>query len=227
MRILVVALAALALAACSRSEFDQLRKDFLAGCTSTGVPDDQCECSFNKLKEKYPPEVMVAINRRGIPPEGFTDDAMQAQLLCVAGSPKSLRDVEREAEVKALAAKAAANPAMDVSEMNVPAPAPADPEAEIKAKYEAEWGQPMPEETLEDIQGRYEATDSILNMRYKDAMARLEPASQQQLRERQRAWLRERDQACGTKDGQSAEKAGLTCLIDETDKRIKVIENWH
>lgn len=226
MRIIVMAIVAMGLAACSRSEFDQLRRDYLAGCTSSGASDDQCECSFDKLKEKYPPEAMVAINRAPSPPDGFMEDGIQAQLLCVAGSSKSLMDVAHEAEAKA-AAQTPVTADRDVSALNDPAPPPADAEAEIKARYESEWGSPMPEETLEDVQGRYEATDSILNRRYKDAMERLEPASQKLLRERQRAWLRDRDQKCGTTDGQSSEKAGLTCLIDETVKRTEVIENWH
>lgn len=226
----------LLLAACSRSEFDQIRHEFLAGCTSSGASDSQCKCSFEKLQTKYPPEAMIAINRQGTPPDGFADDLVQAQMLCMTGSSQPLRRV---------AVAAAASQSDDANSSGVLTdkeamlrdkaqaatdPAPASPQESLemaKAEYKANWGESMPEETLGDIRHRYESTDFILNKAYKDAMGRLELTSQQQLKVRQRGWLKERDQACGTTDGQAADMAGYTCLIKEVDQRIRVIENLH
>lgn len=229
---------ALLLSACSRSEFDQIRHEFLAGCTSSGVPESQCECSFEKLQTKYPPEAMIAIQRQGIPPEGFADDVVKAHALCLAGSSQPLKSIAAESAESQ--ADHEANPTgvlsdkeailRDMAQSATDSESRAQqPESEetVRARYEAEWGQPAPEETLEDIRSRYAATDSILNRRYREAMERLEPNSQQQLKLRQREWLKERDQSCGTTDGQAADKAGYECLIKVVDQRIKVIENLH
>ena len=226
MRAIFLALTAVVLVACSRSEFDQLRREYLAGCTGNGATDEMCECSFDKLQEKYPPEVMVGINRRGIPPDGFANDVVHSQMLCFAGSPQSLSGIGNEVPAKPYEAGAPVTADMDVSALGGQAVGPADEEARVRARYEAEWGTPMPEESLADVQERYDATDSIMNIRYKEAMERLEPDSQQQLRERQRAWLRERDQKCGTQDGRAADIPKLNCLIAEVSKRTRVIDNW-
>lgn len=225
MKNLLLVVLAFLLVACVRSEEEKVRDKVIADCTRAGGAEDLCTCNYDKLSAKYSPEQFRQMERINGPVEGFMDDAMRAQQLCLTGDKRSLLEVEREAAASAMAAQVAANPGMEVAELS--ASASANPEAEIKAKYEAEWGHPMPEETLEDIRSRYESTDSILNLRYRDAMARLEPASQQQLKLRQREWLKERDQSCGTTDGQAVDKAGYECLITVVNQRIRVIENLH
>lgn len=234
---LVVALSlSLSLAACSRSESEQIKHEFVAGCTSSGVSDSQCECTFDKLSEKYPAKVMIAMNQQGMAPDGFVDDMIRANMLCQAGSSQSLKSIAPTPEeissedshpTGVLSDQEALMRDMANASTEENASSMLESDEMAKARYEANWGEAIPEETLDDIKSRYEATDLSLNRAYRSAMERLELASQQHLKTRQREWIKERDQACGTTDGQASDMAGYDCLIKKVDQRIRVIENLH
>lgn len=77
----------------------------------------------------------------------------------------------------------------------------------------------------------YKAADRELNVRYKQVMASLPPATRSTLRAEQRTWLKERDLRCkeSVKDSEGGSVWPLefySCLAEATNKRTSELRNW-
>lgn len=55
------------MAGCSR-ELDKIQGQFMESCTRGGAGEEVCECTFEKLKEHYGEEGLVAIQSEGRTP---------------------------------------------------------------------------------------------------------------------------------------------------------------
>ena len=110
-------------------------------------------------------------------------------------------------------------PAPAVTQAPAPAPAPApvsDPAPAPVASI------PAPA----DLLNAYNQADLQLNQTYKAVMARLGPALRQSLRDQQRAWIKQRDAACGSMDvtDENAQRSALQCLLPITQSRTQEIQ---
>lgn len=66
MRILVLCSVSLLLTACSgNAEEERARKDFVLGCTMSGAPKDLCDCTFDRLLDKYSVREMSSMGAGG------------------------------------------------------------------------------------------------------------------------------------------------------------------
>ncbi|VWB66571.1 hypothetical protein BLA13014_02998 [Burkholderia aenigmatica] len=76
---------------------------------------------------------------------------------------------------------------------------------------------------------KYEAADQRLNAVYKAKMANLDEPGKARLRHDERRWLKARDAACAeSRQPDAGGTLGLVevddCFVDETERRVKVIE---
>ncbi|OXI37009.1 lysozyme inhibitor LprI family protein [Burkholderia aenigmatica] len=76
---------------------------------------------------------------------------------------------------------------------------------------------------------KYEAADQRLNAVYKAKMANLDEPGKARLRHDERRWLKARDAACAeSRQPDAGGTLGLvevdSCFVDETERRVKVIE---
>ncbi|WP_420211091.1 lysozyme inhibitor LprI family protein [Burkholderia aenigmatica] len=76
---------------------------------------------------------------------------------------------------------------------------------------------------------KYEAADQRLNAVYKTKMANLDEPGKARLRHDERRWLKARDAACAeSRQPDAGGTLGLvevdSCFVNETERRVKVIE---
>ncbi|CAB3970926.1 MULTISPECIES: lysozyme inhibitor LprI family protein [Burkholderia] len=76
---------------------------------------------------------------------------------------------------------------------------------------------------------KYEAADKRLNAAYKAKMANLDEPGRAKLRNDERRWLKARDAACAeSRQPDAGGTLGLvevdSCFVDETERRVKVID---
>jgi uncharacterized protein YecT (DUF1311 family) len=77
----------------------------------------------------------------------------------------------------------------------------------------------------------YEAADKALGRKYKEILASLPPAKQKDLRQQQRAWVKQRDPHCKaeTKSYQGGSiwpLEFLGCLKSSTERRTQELGDW-
>jgi|GEM_PF-2589266 len=70
--------------------------------------------------------------------------------------------------------------------------------------------------------------DAELNSTYKTALMKLSPKGRNHLRKSQRIWITETDTKCRNSsiEGAYENKLRLSCMIDETEKRTKLLKKW-
>jgi hypothetical protein len=52
------------------SDTSKARREYIAGCTQSGVPDSVCECTFDKMVDHYGDEVIGGMRRgQSVPPD--------------------------------------------------------------------------------------------------------------------------------------------------------------
>ncbi|MBZ5792255.1 lysozyme inhibitor LprI family protein [Burkholderia contaminans] len=76
---------------------------------------------------------------------------------------------------------------------------------------------------------KYDAADKRLNAAYKTKMASLDAQGKARLRDDERRWLKARDAGCAeSRQPDAGGTLGLVevdgCFVDETERRVKVIE---
>ena len=96
-----------------------------------------------------------------------------------------------------------------------------DPQCEDKAQYA--------QDSQECYQAREKHFDGVLNQSYQALMKQQNSAGKAQLRQMQRAWIRERDTECRAVVGRTAAGAGVAgdkCLADFTEDRALEMRSW-
>ena len=96
-----------------------------------------------------------------------------------------------------------------------------DPQCEDKAQYA--------QDSQECYQVREKHFDGVLNQSYQALMKQQNSAGKAQLRQMQRAWIRERDTECRAVVGRTAAGAGVAgdkCLADFTEDRALEMRSW-
>ena len=96
-----------------------------------------------------------------------------------------------------------------------------DPQCEDKAQYA--------QDSQECYQVREKHFDGVLNQSYQALMKQQNSAGKAQLRQMQRAWIRERDTECRAVVGKTAAGAGVAgdkCLADFTEDRALEMRSW-
>ena len=96
-----------------------------------------------------------------------------------------------------------------------------DPQCEDKAKYA--------QDSQVCYQAREKHFDGVLNQSYQALMKQQNSAGKAQLRQMQRAWIRERDTECRAVVGKTAAGAGVAgdkCLADFTEDRALEMRSW-
>lgn len=79
-------MALILLVGCSQSPEEKNKKLYLLGCTQSGLDAAVCECSYNKLTEKYPPEFFSSQNPDDFPEpviKQFFKDSLIAGQICL------------------------------------------------------------------------------------------------------------------------------------------------
>ena len=96
-----------------------------------------------------------------------------------------------------------------------------DPQCEDKAQYA--------QDSQMCHQAREKHFDGVLNQSYQALMKQQNSAGKAQLRQMQRAWIRERDTECRAVVGRTAAGAGVAgdkCLADFTEDRAREMRSW-
>jgi uncharacterized protein YecT (DUF1311 family) len=80
-----------------------------------------------------------------------------------------------------------------------------------------------------ELYNRYSVVDKILNRTYKQKLKLLRGTKRSDLISSQRAWIQRRDTICNgnmESNGVIENKLRLSCLIDETTNRVKLLKTW-
>ena len=96
-----------------------------------------------------------------------------------------------------------------------------DPQCEDNAQYA--------QDSQVCYQAREKHFDGVLNQSYQALMKQQNSAGKAQLRQMQRAWIRERDTECRAVVGRTAVGAGVAgdkCLADFTEDRALEMRSW-
>ena len=96
-----------------------------------------------------------------------------------------------------------------------------DPQCEDNAQYALD--------SQVCYQAREKHFDGVLNQSYQALMKQQNSAGKAQLRQMQRAWIRERDTECRAVVGRTAAGAGVAgdkCLADFTEDRALEMRSW-
>lgn len=71
----------LVMAGCSKDPYEKAKDEYISGCGSSGVPEELCECAFDKLTDVYSKEdIVYSFNSGRMLPDIMqnTDQALQA-----------------------------------------------------------------------------------------------------------------------------------------------------
>lgn len=237
-RFLVVALALL-LAACSKSPDEKLKADLYKGCRDSGGPETTCECVVDEISEKYSKEQLATLYQHPERARGrFAEDSIKATLLCATDPGKSLADLE-SSEAAQEAGHAAASVEAPQATVTDAAPVPASGSyEEAVARHEAEFGptssgtheeaapqitQLLPTDCdLDCATTHYQEADKDLNATYKDVMAQLPDDKKTELRNEQRAWIKDKESKCAF----PSEAAEMSCKAEMTLQRVQYVRSW-
>lgn len=80
----LLGLTVLTIASCGGKEAE-VRGEFMAGCEGPGAQQEICECAFDKLKEHYGVETLIAMHEEGFAPPDFAQTLVSAGLQCRGG----------------------------------------------------------------------------------------------------------------------------------------------
>lgn len=76
----VVIGAVIAMVGCSKDPYEQAKDEYISGCGGSGVPEELCECSFEKIAKIYSREdIVYSYNSGRMLPDGIenTNNALQ------------------------------------------------------------------------------------------------------------------------------------------------------
>lgn len=69
---------------CSKDPFSKAQAEYITGCASSGVPEELCECSFEKLAAEFgKQEIVYAYNTQQLPP-GYAEKGVEYLQVCMS-----------------------------------------------------------------------------------------------------------------------------------------------